>query len=118
MQNSKEVTTWEPEVIPLINPEIIKPIASRNSVVISVNNNLINKTIKQSLPAQQKNKITAPSFAATVFFAPNISSNNIKDEKHEHRPGSRPDNNDMEDQGSRATPKFKYFWSAGRLQYQ
>ncbi len=96
LQNSKEVTTWQPEVIPLINPEIIKPIASRNSVVISINSSLINSAIKQSLPAKKKNKITAPSFAATVFFAPNISSNNIKDEKHEHRPGSRPDTDDMD----------------------
>lgn len=38
----------------------------------------------------------AGSFAATIFFAPNISFNHISDDKQEHRPG-RPDNDDDRD---------------------
>lgn len=95
LQNKEVVTTGRLKNIPVINPEIIRPITSFNSLVISANNNLSINNLKQSIPGKMKNKNVASSFAATVFFAPNISSNKIKEEKHEQRPG-RPDNDDRE----------------------
>jgi hypothetical protein len=96
LQHNEQQTAGQLEAIPLINPEIIKPIAKTNFSVISENNVFKSNTIKLLLPGKQRGKIKTPSFAATFFFAPNIASNNIKDEKHEHRPGSRPDNDDKD----------------------
>ena len=80
-------------VIPEINPEILKakPADAANEFILPGNYILGDNRNTFASPDKLKQTKKAASFAATVFYAPNISSNSIKNDHHEHRMG-RPDN--------------------------
>ncbi len=79
-------------ILPEINPEILKakPVASNKKNIFPVSGILPGHLTTKALPDKKMKIKKAPAFDATIFFAPNISSNLIKDDKHERRPG-RPD---------------------------
>jgi hypothetical protein len=82
--------------LPLINAEILRvqPVGTFKNSILSGSNILPNNLTLFTMPGKTKRIRKAASFAATVFYAPDISFNHIKDDEHERRPGRPFDNKD------------------------
>jgi hypothetical protein len=87
-----------PKALPAINPELLKG-ANDNGLKnkTAVGNYILPADLlaKAHIPEPFKIRKTA-SFSATAFFAPNLSSNTVKEETHERRPGGRVNDRDRE----------------------
>lgn len=96
--DNENESAQKPADLPLIIPETIKALPDNSlKKFFFPDSYYLPDYLTFHAPSPKTVKIKkAAFFAATIFFAPNISFNHISDDKQEHRPG-RPDNDDDRD---------------------
>jgi hypothetical protein len=87
-----------PKSLPAINPELLKATAGKGikQKTIIANYTLPDQLITRATTSRPVKIKKGSSFSATVFYAPNLSSNTVKEETHDRRPGGPANDRDRE----------------------
>jgi Outer membrane protein beta-barrel domain len=89
IETENKTETGQLNALPFINPATLKAIPtdeSRKKNTVG-SHPLPNDLIAKMPPAKSMKRKKESSFAATVFYSPNFSSNTIKKEENDRRPG-------------------------------